>query len=505
MNEQADAQDRENAPTDEDDALFADEDLVAAPPKRSKLPLVVSLLALLIACAALALAFYPGLKTPAPAVVADDSATSAANSALEGVADVSDRADANARRLDSLDGGLGSVQQSLGELRQSLGAVTADSRAAGSDIDALERRIEQQLRALESVPARIASVEGTMTALRGISTGARDTWLLAQAEHFLQIANAEVTLSRNPVVALAAMRMADERLLTVGDPGLTDVRRTLSTEMQALTAVEPVDLAGTAVALGSLAGNVQDLPLRKQLLDVAPNAEGADASIEGLTGTDRALASLRNLFSGAFDIRRTDERAEPLIAPEAAYFLETNLSLQLQAARLALLRGESALIDASLNDAETWLRRYYDLDDANVQGALATLEQVRATQVASALPDVSTSLRQLRQYIAFEEAGRAAAPTASTTPARQPARPARPAAEAPRPAPETERRTAAAEESADSADSANPEPADPEPDDALATDAPDATATGETVDTEAAPDDAATEADDEAQDQAGSQ
>lgn len=502
MNEQADAQDRENAPTDEDDALFADEDLVAAPPKRSKLPLVVSLLALLIACAALALAFYPGLKTPAPAVVADDSATSAANSALEGVADVSDRADANARRLDSLDGGLGSVQQSLGELRQSLGAVTADSRAAGSDIDALERRIEQQLRALESVPARIASVESTMTALRGISTGARDTWLLAQAEHFLQIANAEVTLSRNPEVALAAMRMADERLLTVGDPGLTDVRRTLSTEMQALTAVEPVDLAGTAVALGSLAGNVQDLPLRKQLLDVAPNAEGADASIEGLTGTDRALASLRNLFSGAFDIRRTDERAEPLIAPEAAYFLETNLSLQLQAARLALLRGESALIDASLNDAETWLRRYYDLDDANVQGALATLEQVRATQVASALPDVSTSLRQLRQYIAFEEAGRAAAPTTSTTPARQPARPA---AEAPRPAPETEQRTAAAEGSADSADPTNPEPADPEPVGALATDAHDATATGETADTEAAPDDAATEADDEAQDQAGSQ
>ncbi len=487
MTEPADAKPSDDASAEGDDALFADEDLVVAPAKRSKLPLIISLLALLIACAALGLAFYPGLNSAGSAATADNGA---ADTALEGIAELADRAEANARRLSSLDDGLDSVQQSLGELRQSLGAVTADSRAAGSDIDALERRIEQQLRALESVPARIASVESTMTALRGISTGARDTWLLAQAEHFLQIANAEVTLSRNPEVALAALRMADERLLTVGDPGLTDVRRSLSTEIQALAAVEPIDLAGTAVALGGLAANVQDLPLRAQLLAVEPGAAGTNASIEGLSGTDRALASLKNAFSGAFSVRRTDERAEPLIAPEAAYFLETNLSLQLQAARLALLQGETALIESSLNDAEAWLRRYYDLNDANVQGALATLERVRAAQVAPALPDVSTSLRQLRQYIAFEEAGRAASvPAVAPAPVRQAVtstpEPERPVSEPPAPA---------ASDNAASAGSAETAPDDRSGDDAV----------DQQTGAETSADDDAADADDPApQDEAG--
>ena len=35
-----------------------------------------------------------------------------------------------------------------------------------------------------------------------------------------------------------------------------------------------------------------------------------------------------------------DDQARPLLAPDAVYFLRTNLSLQLQAARLALLRGD---------------------------------------------------------------------------------------------------------------------------------------------------------------------
>ncbi|MEM9208148.1 MAG: uroporphyrinogen-III C-methyltransferase, partial [Pseudomonadota bacterium] len=244
--------------------------------------------------------------------------------------------------------------------------------------------------------------------LRGISTGARDAWLLAQAEYYLQVANAELGLANNPDIATRALELADERLLTISDPGLTDVRRTLSAELRALESMPKPDIAGAAVTLASLSRVVDSLPIRQQLLTKQPNERDTtgDNSAEALSGTDRAMATLRDAFSGIVSIRRTDEEAVPLIAPEAVYFLRTNLSLQLQAARLALLQNDQTLFGQSLDDAELWLRDYYDMESTPVRSALATLDEVRTGMLIEPAPDISESLRLLRQYIAFTNAGR---------------------------------------------------------------------------------------------------
>lgn len=394
-----------------DDARFADEDLVAEPERPSKVPLLVGAAALVVALAALGLAAFSGTRSED----ADDGDAAATAATAAAVTELEDRSAGTTRRVDQLDDTLAGIQRSLAEINQRLGTLSADDNAAGDDIDALERRVEE-LRALDSVPARVASIERSVTALRGMSSGSLNAFALAQAEHLLQIANAEVELAGNPDVALAALEMADERLLSVGDPGLTDVRRVLSAEMRALGGIERSDVAGSAVALGSLAASIATLPLENG--ELPRTAAGADASVEGLSGTERAMATLRNAFSGAFSVRRTDEKVEPLMAPDAAYYLSANLALQLQAARLALLKGEPELVEASLDDAESWLRDYYDLEDPAVTEALATLDEVRRETVMPALPDVSESLRLLRQYIAFEDAAASLREAVNTRPQR---------------------------------------------------------------------------------------
>ena len=52
---------------------------------------------------------------------------------------------------------------------------------------------------------------------------------------------------KDPWKIRKALEMADDRLLSIGDPGLTDVRRTLSAELRALESIEAPDIAGTAV------------------------------------------------------------------------------------------------------------------------------------------------------------------------------------------------------------------------------------------------------------------
>lgn len=293
------------------------------------------------------------------------------------------------------------VQDSVASLSQSVTALSDEIAARDNEVAAIERRFSDRLRQMEALGGRLAAVEGTVSSLQGISTGARDAWLLAEAEYYMQIANAQLQLAGNPHLATLALSLADERILQMANPGLTDVRRALSNELRSLEIMDKPDTAGVTLTLASLAAMVDSLPLRQEIARSAGNDAGTDSE---LTGTDRAIESLKSAMSKAVSVRRVDETVRPLIAPEAQYFLRANLALQLQAARLAMLRGEEELFQQSLDDAAAWLREYYNTGSAPVQSALQTIADIRDSAFTVANPDISESLRLLRQYNAFSDA-----------------------------------------------------------------------------------------------------
>ncbi len=292
-------------------------------------------------------------------------------------------------------------RETLAALEQSVTALGGAGSSGGAQIDALERQLNARLRQLEVLPARLANIEATVSSLQGISTGARDAWLLAEAEYYMQIANAQLQLAGNPGLATLALKLADERILQLADPGLTEVRRALSDELRALEVMDSPDTEGITLTLASLASVVDSLPLRQEV--VVQAAAGTDLDPE-LTGVDRAYASLKNALGGVVSVRRIDETMRPLIAPEAQYFLRTNLALQLQAARLAVLRSEEAIFAQSLDDASAWLNEYYDTSNTAVISAQQTIAEIRGSVFSVAVPDISHSLRALRQFNALANA-----------------------------------------------------------------------------------------------------
>ena len=77
--------------------------------------------------------------------------------------------------------------------------------------------------------------------------------------------------------------------------------------------------------------------------------------------------------------------------------------MQLQAARLALLRGEQSIFEQSLDDANALLDYYFDTDSAQVAGAQETIAEIRGNMCAVTPPDISESLRLSRQYRTLSE------------------------------------------------------------------------------------------------------
>ena len=348
----------------------------SGPPEKSARSNAVAWLAVLLAAIALTLVGY---------TVFEDWRTADDSSELDTLASIEDLG----RRANQADDAVAALDARLGQ-------ITHPDYSA--DIDAVRRDVEEQVRLLNSLPSRMSTLENSVASLSGISAGARETFLLAEAEYYLQIANAQLQLANNPHLASLALGMADERVTQLSDPGLTAVRRAISDELAALEIMEKPDLEGATLTLASLARVVESLPLAS----TAPDEENVDAEDEQ-SGVDRAWGSVKDAMSGLVKVTPPDQAKLALVSPDAEYFLRNNIALQLQSARLALLRGEQAIFEQTLDDTSALLDTYFDSRSEQVTSAQLTIKEIRDDIFAASPPDISESLRLLRQFRALRE------------------------------------------------------------------------------------------------------
>lgn len=304
-------------------------------------------------------------------------------------------ADTSSDSLVDLRNRIASSNESLTTLNEGIANLAQTDAQTSAELETMRQDVESRLQLFDSLPSRLSNLENSMSSLQGVSAGARNTWLLAEAEYYMQIANAQLQLAGNPQLATLALGMADERVVQLSDPALTEVRQAIADELAALEVMDKPDIQGITLTLASLARVIDSLPLRQ--IAEAKAEENAEIDPD-LSGVDRAWASVKGAVSGLVKVTGPDQTAIPLLTPDAIYFLRTNLTLQLQAARLALLRGEQAVFRQSLDDAAAWLEQYFDAESAQVGSALETIDEIRGGMFTVATPDISQSLRLLRQY-----------------------------------------------------------------------------------------------------------
>jgi len=291
-------------------------------------------------------------------------------------------------------------EKAIALIEENVSVITRQQAGQNTTITQIQQR-------LESLPNRLSAVETTLSSLQGISSGARDAWLISEAEYYMQLANTQLQLANNPDLAILALTHADDRLIQLSDARLTRVRATLSDELRALETMEKPDISGIVLTLASLAGVVESLPLANKLI-MEEQSLSDERTLE-LTGVDRAWKSVTTALKGLVKIRDASEEGHPMIAPREEYFLRANVSLQLQVARLALLRGDEAVFHQSLDDADNWITEYYAKDNAGVISARKTISSIRSGTITVPMPDISRSIFMLRQFKEIASTGTAGA------------------------------------------------------------------------------------------------
>jgi uncharacterized protein HemX len=123
-----------------------------------------------------------------------------------------------------LAGRLSATQDGISALDTRINTLSDQDGTTDAAIAALRQELDERVRSVSSLPARMSTLESTVASLAGVSKSARDIWLLAEAEYYMQIANAQLQLANNPELATLALGMADERVVQLSDPALIDVR-----------------------------------------------------------------------------------------------------------------------------------------------------------------------------------------------------------------------------------------------------------------------------------------
>lgn len=221
----------------------------------------------------------------------------------------------------------------------------------------------------------------------------------AEIEHLLRIANDSLILQHDVATALAALQIADERLRALADPAFAETRRQLAREIGDLQSMPRPDIAGAAFAISSLQQNLDSLTLESLRSPAGETLAPSPASTNGEAGWQTMFRDLWAKLGSLIVIRRSDELEGPLISPDQRVFLNQNLRLKLESARLALLTRDADHYRHHIDIAHDWLSRYYDDRDQQVAVMLGRLEELRQLDIDPVAPDISDSLKALREAL----------------------------------------------------------------------------------------------------------
>ncbi len=300
-------------------------------------------------------------------------------------------------------GGWYKLQQQQQALEQRLAAeeqtVSGIRSASQSDTQTLQQQINGLSEAVNAATQHDTLLDERLTDIdKRLEERRSNTWMVSEARYLINIASYQTQLNYNIKTALVALEGADHRLRDLDDPSLLKARQIVTDNIASLRAVTPVDLPGIALLLSQLEQQVTTLPLLDQ---DAPPATAASATTDTaeVSGPERFLNKIWSDIKGLVVVRHNSgAKGDAVSTPDQRIYLQQNLRLKLEVARLALLQRDTRTFHGTIATIQAWLNRYYDINASSTNAMLSSLTPLATLELQPALPDLSGALHLLDSW-----------------------------------------------------------------------------------------------------------
>ena len=283
-----------------------------------------------------------------------------------------------------------------------------------------QRQQDALAKKLEEVQEKVAVISGSDA----------KTWLLAQADFLVKLAGRKLWSDQDVTTAAALLKSADASLADMNDPSLISARRAITDDIASLSAVSQVDYDGIILKVNQLANQIDNLRLADNNDDDTPMDSDSDELSSSISEWRVNLQkSWQNFMDSFITVRRRDETAVPLLAPNQDVYLRENLRSRLLVAAQAVPRHQEETYKQALDNVSTWVRAYYDTDDATTTAFLEDVDKLSQQNITMNVPDklasqpileklMQTRVRNLlaQPGVAAEQEAPASAPAPDSAP-----------------------------------------------------------------------------------------
>ncbi|WP_313628106.1 uroporphyrinogen-III C-methyltransferase [Kosakonia sp.] len=307
------------------------------------------------------------------------------------------------------------LQQSQDKQRAELEGVI---KQQSSELAAAKHQNDVLAKELNEVQQKVATISGSDA----------KTWQLAQADFLVKLAGRKLWSDQDVTTAAALLKSADASLADMNDPSLITARRAITDDIASLSAITQVDYDGAILKLNQLSNQIDNLRLADNNDDDSPmDADSSELSGSISEWRVNLQKSWQNFMDSFITIRRRDETAVPLLAPNQDIYLRENIRSRLLVAAQAVPRHQEETYKQALDNVSTWVRAYYDTDDAATKAFLEEVDKLSQQTIAMDLPESLQSQPILEKLMQTRVRNLMAQP-APAAPAEQPPAPAAPAA-----------------------------------------------------------------------------
>ena len=241
-----------------------------------------------------------------------------------------------------------------------------------------QRQQDALAKKLEEVQEKVAVISGSDA----------KTWLLAQADFLVKLAGRKLWSDQDVTTAAALLKSADASLADMNDPSLISARRAITDDIASLSAVSQVDYDGIILKVNQLANQIDNLRLADNNDDDTPMDSDSDELSSSISEWWVNLQkSWQNFMDSFITVRRRDETAVPLLAPNQDVYLRENIRSRLLVAAQAVPRHQEETYKQALDNVSTWVRAYYDTEDATTKAFLEDVDKLSQQSITMNVPE----------------------------------------------------------------------------------------------------------------------
>lgn len=224
----------------------------------------------------------------------------------------------------------------------------------------------------------------------------RGDWLIADAEYLLSVANERLHLVGDINTTREALEAADQRLRESGDTGVIKIREQVAKEISQIKDIKAPDIVGLYSALQTLASDTAKLSLLLPYTGKPlASPETTDNSNAVSEDNSELLNSAIHELEGLVTIKRSNQPIKEVLSEDQAQFIREQLKIKLELVKIALVQEDDALYQAGLTDIKSWVEKHFN-KDAVAERFLAEIVRLQAISLRTQFPDISLSLKMLR-------------------------------------------------------------------------------------------------------------